>query len=175
MAERAATKSRKGGITAAGSSWIPEDKRLSKVFSKTEICVTYVPSRQTRAALAADAIQAALEKASTENRVATAIRNGMGAREASTRLACSNWDLGALSAGMAPRPPRENPAGVRRDGSGTELRVDKLFPNIEVCAIHFPMTCRLASAAGERGAAAREMGAGPQPKRESGARGNFSI
>jgi hypothetical protein len=40
MAERAATKSRKGGITAAGSSWIPEDKRLSKVFSKTEICVT---------------------------------------------------------------------------------------------------------------------------------------
>jgi 4-hydroxy-4-methyl-2-oxoglutarate aldolase len=32
--------------------------------------------------VAADAIQAALEKASTENRVATAIRNGMGAREA---------------------------------------------------------------------------------------------
>ena len=82
MAERAATKSGKGGITAAGSSWIPEDKRLSKVFSKTAISVTYVPSRQTRAALAADAIQAALEKASTENRVATAIRNGMGAREA---------------------------------------------------------------------------------------------
>ena len=32
--------------------------------------------------VAADAIQAALEKVSTENRVATAIRNGMGAREA---------------------------------------------------------------------------------------------
>ncbi len=32
--------------------------------------------------VAADAIQAALEKASTENRVATAIRHGMGAREA---------------------------------------------------------------------------------------------
>jgi hypothetical protein len=52
MAERAATKSRKGGTTAAGSSWIPEDKRLSKVFFKTEICVTYVPSRQTRAPVA---------------------------------------------------------------------------------------------------------------------------
>jgi 4-hydroxy-4-methyl-2-oxoglutarate aldolase len=34
------------------------------------------------AEVAADAIQAALEKASTENRVATAIRHGMGAREA---------------------------------------------------------------------------------------------
>jgi 4-hydroxy-4-methyl-2-oxoglutarate aldolase len=32
--------------------------------------------------VAADAIQAALEKASTENRVATAIQHGMGAREA---------------------------------------------------------------------------------------------
>ncbi|HEY5207577.1 MAG TPA: RraA family protein [Roseiarcus sp.] len=32
--------------------------------------------------VAADAIQAALEKASTENRVATAIRHGMGAQEA---------------------------------------------------------------------------------------------
>ena len=32
--------------------------------------------------IAADAIEAALEKASTENRVATAIRDGMGAREA---------------------------------------------------------------------------------------------
>lgn len=32
--------------------------------------------------VAADAIEAALRKASTENRVATAIRNGMGAREA---------------------------------------------------------------------------------------------
>ena len=32
--------------------------------------------------VAADAVQAALEKASTENRVATAIQNGMGAREA---------------------------------------------------------------------------------------------
>jgi 4-hydroxy-4-methyl-2-oxoglutarate aldolase len=32
--------------------------------------------------VAADAIQAALEKASTENRVAIAIKNGMGAREA---------------------------------------------------------------------------------------------
>src|SRR5262245_9523265 len=34
------------------------------------------------AEVAADAIEAALTKASTENRVATAIRNGMGAREA---------------------------------------------------------------------------------------------
>jgi 4-hydroxy-4-methyl-2-oxoglutarate aldolase len=33
-------------------------------------------------AVAADAIQAALEKASTENQVSTAIKNGMGAREA---------------------------------------------------------------------------------------------
>jgi len=34
------------------------------------------------AEVAADAVEAALTKASTENRVATAIRNGMGAREA---------------------------------------------------------------------------------------------
>jgi 4-hydroxy-4-methyl-2-oxoglutarate aldolase len=39
--------------------------------------VLVIPSQ-----VAADAIQAALEKASTENRVATAIRHGMGAREA---------------------------------------------------------------------------------------------
>ena len=39
--------------------------------------VLVIPSR-----VAADAIQAALEKASTENRVATAIQHGMGAREA---------------------------------------------------------------------------------------------
>jgi 4-hydroxy-4-methyl-2-oxoglutarate aldolase len=32
--------------------------------------------------MAAEAIEKALEKASTENRVATAIRHGMGAREA---------------------------------------------------------------------------------------------
>jgi hypothetical protein len=32
--------------------------------------------------VAAEAIEAALAKASTENRVATAIRHGMGAREA---------------------------------------------------------------------------------------------
>jgi hypothetical protein len=54
-AERAATKSWRGGIAATGSYWIPEDKKVSKEFSKPAICVIYVPSRRIRAPLASQA------------------------------------------------------------------------------------------------------------------------
>ena len=52
-AERAATKPERH--SSHGSNLIPEDKKVSKEFSTTIICVIYVLSRRTRAPLAGQA------------------------------------------------------------------------------------------------------------------------
>ena len=51
-------------------------------FSKLDVAIHEQGPHLRPSEVAADAIEAALAKASTENRVATAIRGGMGAREA---------------------------------------------------------------------------------------------